>query len=174
LPAEATASTETIVRASSRVTQVQRHDSKFSWSRSGHFLTPDTYPRACFHFLTRAVRIARVDPAERFSRRLGSSGYRFSRRLAATRLLYRHRRSHHKPQGAACAGIMRAAIRKLALTRQRQARADLPSTGRISMCALVTCASAPARRIAEARSFLHEIFNPIRETDCTRPLQRAD
>lgn len=87
-------------------------DSKFSWSRSGHFLTPDTYPRACFHFLTRAVRIARVDPAERFSRRLGSSGYRFSRRLAATRLLYRHRRSHHKPQGAACAGIMRAAIRK--------------------------------------------------------------
>lgn len=47
----------------------------------------------CFHFLTRAVRIARGDPAERFSRRLGSSGYRFSRRLAATRLLYRHRRS---------------------------------------------------------------------------------
>jgi len=44
-------------------------DSKFSWSRSGHFLTPDTYPRACFHFLTRAVRIARGDPAERFSRR---------------------------------------------------------------------------------------------------------
>ena len=42
-------------------------------------------------------------------------------------------------------------------------RFDLPSTGRINMCALVTGASAPARRIAEARSFLHEIFNHQRK-----------
>ena len=53
-PSSIPAARNTRFNAMTQITPATRSDdSKFSWSRSTvTFLTPDTYPRVCFHFLT--------------------------------------------------------------------------------------------------------------------------
>ena len=112
LTAERTVSTDLIVRAASRVTPgptpmtqiipaTRSDDSKFSWSRSSHFLAPDTYR---FHFLTPDIhpRAAILSPVPGHPEHREVDTGTSDRRLAATRFLERQL-EHKNPARLFCA-----------------------------------------------------------------------